>query len=45
MQSFARSSQPQDFPGADTVLLIDVCYQLDADAQMRLLRAAACAAR
>jgi SAM-dependent methyltransferase len=37
-------SQPQDFPSADTVLLVDVCYQLDTDAQMRLLRAAARAA-
>jgi SAM-dependent methyltransferase len=38
-------SQNLDFPRADTVLLIDVCYQLGTCAQTRLLKAAASAAR
>ena len=38
-------SQSQDFPSSDTVLLIDVCYQLSTRAQTSLLKAAASAAR
>jgi SAM-dependent methyltransferase len=38
-------SQYRRFPLSDTVLLIDVCYQLDTGAQMELLRAVARAAR
>lgn len=38
-------TQCHHFPSSDTILLIDVCYQLDTDAQIRLLRAAARAAR
>lgn len=38
-------SQCQSFPDSDTVLLVDVCYQLDTGEQMTLLRAAARAAR
>jgi SAM-dependent methyltransferase len=38
-------SQRPGFPESDTVLLIDVCYQLDTCAQMRLLDAATHAAR
>jgi SAM-dependent methyltransferase len=38
-------SQNPCFPVADTVLLIDVCYQLDTSAQIRLLHAVTLAAR
>jgi SAM-dependent methyltransferase len=37
--------QAQTFPDCDTVLLVDVCYQLDTNSQMQLLRAAARSAR
>jgi SAM-dependent methyltransferase len=38
-------SQSADFPPADTAVLIDVCYQLDTGAQMRLLDAVTRATR
>jgi SAM-dependent methyltransferase len=38
-------SQSMDFPPCDTALLVDVCYQLDTEAQRRLLDAVTRAAR
>lgn len=38
-------SQGASFPASDTALLIDVCYQLETGAQLRLLDAVAHAAR